>query len=83
MERQRVPGAGSGFGLCFAVRTKELASEPGSVGEYRWDGVGGTFFWVDPERQIGVVLLMQVLPFFDDACKRVVSGFEERLYKVL
>jgi CubicO group peptidase (beta-lactamase class C family) len=53
------PGAGSGFGLGFAVRTKELASEPGPVGEYRWDGVGGTFFWVDPKDDMFVLLMAQ------------------------
>jgi CubicO group peptidase (beta-lactamase class C family) len=53
------PGAGSGFGLGFAVRTKELASEPGPVGEYRWDGVGGTFFWVDPKNDMFVLVMTQ------------------------
>ncbi|CAN5469939.1 serine hydrolase domain-containing protein [soil metagenome] len=53
------PGAGSGFGLGFAVRTRELASEPGPVGEYRWDGVGGTFFWIDPRDDMFVLLMAQ------------------------
>jgi methyl acetate hydrolase len=70
-----------GFGLGFQIAARGTSQR--SAGSYSWAGVFNTFFWVDPERQIGVVLLMQVLPFFDDACKRVVSGFEERLYKVL
>lgn len=53
------PGAGSGFGYGFAVRTKELADEPGPIGEYRWDGVGGTFFWVDPVNDMFVVVMLQ------------------------
>lgn len=53
------PGDGSGFGYGFAVRTKELASEPGPVGEYRWDGVGGTFFWIDPVDNMFVIVMMQ------------------------
>lgn len=53
------PGAGSGFGLGFAVRTQELASEPGPIGEYRWDGVGGTFFWVDPRDDMFVLVMTQ------------------------
>ncbi len=53
------PGAGSGFGLGFAVRTKELASEPGPIGEYRWDGVGGTFFWVYPRDDMFVIVMAQ------------------------
>lgn len=53
------PGTGSGFGLGFAVRTRELAGEPGPIGEYRWDGVGGTFFWVDPGDDMFVVVMAQ------------------------
>jgi CubicO group peptidase (beta-lactamase class C family) len=53
------PGAGSGFGYGFAVRTQELASEPGPVGEYRWDGVGGTFFWIDPQDDMFVLVMTQ------------------------
>ena len=53
------PGPASGFGYGFAVRTKELDSEPGPVGEYRWDGVGGTFFWVDPKDDMFVIVMEQ------------------------
>jgi CubicO group peptidase (beta-lactamase class C family) len=53
------PGAASGFGYGFAVRTKLLASEPGPLGEYRWDGVGGTFFWVDPVDDMFVLVMTQ------------------------
>jgi CubicO group peptidase (beta-lactamase class C family) len=53
------PGAGSGFGLGFAVRTRMLADEPGPIGEYRWDGVGGTFFWVDPVNDMFVLVMTQ------------------------
>jgi CubicO group peptidase (beta-lactamase class C family) len=53
------PGDGSGFGLGFAVRTRELASEPGPIGEYRWDGVAGTFFWIDPKDNMFVIVMTQ------------------------
>ena len=42
------PGATSGFGLGFAVRTSVPPNTPWPLGEYRWDGVGGTFFFIDP-----------------------------------
>lgn len=53
------PGAASGFGYGFAVRTRETAEEPGPLGEYRWDGVGGTFFWVDPVDDMFVLVMTQ------------------------
>ncbi|MGT2434667.1 hypothetical protein ACU4GH_01000 [Bradyrhizobium betae] len=43
------PGASSGFGLGFAVRTSVPPGTSWPLGEYRWDGVGGTFFFIDPE----------------------------------
>jgi CubicO group peptidase (beta-lactamase class C family) len=67
------------FGFGFQIA--EQGTSARSRGSYSWAGVFNTFFWVDPVRQIGVVLLMQVLPFFDDACKAVAAGFEDRLYR--
>ena len=51
------PGDDSGFGLGFAVRTK--ASPPLTSGEYRWDGVGGTFFFIDPGDDMFAIVMMQ------------------------
>jgi hypothetical protein len=35
-----------------------------------------------PSRGIGAIVLMQVLPFYDEAAMRVFAGFEERLVTV-
>ncbi|MGV7212058.1 serine hydrolase domain-containing protein [Bradyrhizobium sp. UFLA05-112] len=51
------PGPDSGFGLGFAVRTE--ANAPLPAGEYRWDGVGGTFFFIDPADDMFVICMMQ------------------------
>jgi CubicO group peptidase (beta-lactamase class C family) len=53
------PGANSGFGLGFAVRTSQPADEPLPLGEYRWDGVAGTFFFIDPKDDMFVICMMQ------------------------
>jgi CubicO group peptidase (beta-lactamase class C family) len=53
------PGNDSGFGLGFAVRTVELPNALLPVGEYRWDGVGGTFFFIDPRDDMFVILMIQ------------------------
>jgi CubicO group peptidase (beta-lactamase class C family) len=54
---------GYGFGLGFAVR-KETGQNwvPGSAGEYRWGGAGGTAFWVDPKEQMVIVWMTQGQP---------------------
>ena len=50
------PSGDSGFGLGFAVRVVASPSLP--TGEYRWDGAGGTFFFIDPKDDMFAVLMM-------------------------
>ena len=51
---------GHGFGLGVAVRTAAgLAAQPGSVGQYFWSGIGGTYFLVDPAEDLFALLLLQ------------------------
>jgi CubicO group peptidase (beta-lactamase class C family) len=55
-----LPGAKYGFGWGFAVRTAEGGpTDAGSVGDYKWDGVGGTHFWIDPKQDMLVVFMIQ------------------------
>jgi len=52
-------GPGYSFGLGFAVRVTEgLAPDNGSVGDYTWNGVAGTNFWVDPKEDMFVVFMI-------------------------
>jgi CubicO group peptidase (beta-lactamase class C family) len=55
-----IPELGLGFGLGFAVRTHIGRNAlPGSVGDFSWSGVSGTYFWVDPKQQLIAILMMQ------------------------
>jgi CubicO group peptidase (beta-lactamase class C family) len=55
-----VPENGIGFGLGFAVRKEAgRCALPGSVGDYSWSGVSGTYFWIDPREQLIAILMMQ------------------------
>ncbi|MET4387706.1 CubicO group peptidase (beta-lactamase class C family) [Bradyrhizobium sp. F1.4.3] len=53
------PGGTSGFGLGFAVRTSVPPATSWPLGEYRWDGVGGTFFFIDPEDDLFGIFMVQ------------------------
>ena len=50
---------GQGFGLGFCVR-KEAGRNPvpGSVGDFYWSGVFGTYFWIDPVEKLVAVLML-------------------------
>jgi CubicO group peptidase (beta-lactamase class C family) len=54
------PEMGTSFGLGFAVRVDPGRNpEPGSVGDFSWAGITGTFFWVDPKEKLVTVLMVQ------------------------
>ena len=54
---------GQGFGLGFSVVT-DLGARgiPGSVGEYGWGGAYHSTYWVDPQEELVVVYLTQIIP---------------------
>lgn len=55
--------AGQGFGLGFSV-LEDLGARgtPGSEGEFGWGGAYHSTYWVDPEEELVVVYLTQVIP---------------------
>ncbi len=51
---------GHGFGLGFCVRTAAgIAPFPGSIGQFFWSGMAGTFFFIDPAEDLFTVFMMQ------------------------
>ena len=71
-----------GFGFQITVADEER-KDLRSPGSYSWSGLSNTHFWVDPEKEIAAVILMQVLPFYDETCIAVYQGFERLVYKHL
>ena len=75
-----LPSAGRdkfSFGFEITASNKENPNLllPGS---YTWAGIYNTHFWVDPRREIAGVLMVQVLPFYDDSVMKLYQDFEER-----
>lgn len=58
-DRNYYPGESSGYGLGVAVRTSVPPGTSWPLGEYRWDGVGGTFFFIDPEDDLFGIFMVQ------------------------
>jgi len=72
------------FGLGFQITVADgKEGRLRSPGSYSWSGLSNTHFWVDPEKGIVAVILMQVLPFYDETCIAVFQGFEELVYEHL
>jgi CubicO group peptidase (beta-lactamase class C family) len=78
-------GAGADkFGLGFQLAAKSKDSETyRRAGSMSWAGIYNTEFWIDPQRKIGGVLLMQTLPFYDDGAIRTLREFEAAVYRAV
>ena len=51
---------GHSFGLGFGVRTQAgVAPFSGSIGQYFWSGMAGTFFWIDPKEDLFAIFMSQ------------------------
>jgi CubicO group peptidase (beta-lactamase class C family) len=54
---------GVGFGLGFATKIDPVRNGyPGSTGSFFWGGLASTLFWVDPEEELVVVFMTQLMP---------------------
>jgi CubicO group peptidase (beta-lactamase class C family) len=75
-------GAADGFGFGFQIHTQAPTGEAPmrSSGSYGWTGIFNTYFWIDPRKEIAVVVLMQFLPAFDDAAVDILHGVERLVY---
>jgi CubicO group peptidase (beta-lactamase class C family) len=76
-------GAGKdrwGLGFQLAAEKQPNRRTPGSG---TWAGIFNTHFFIDPGREIGVVVMMQTLPFYDAASMKVYADVEEAVYMTL
>ncbi len=71
---------GLGFQISAPAKPAPCRRRPGSM---EWAGVNNTYFWIDPCAKIGVVVLMQLLPFYDRAALDVLTRVEARVYEYL
>lgn len=74
-----IPGLLDKFGLGFAINTQPVEGGRAS-GSMAWAGIYNTFFWIDQTGKTTAVLMMQLLPFMDDAAKALLEEFELAVY---
>ena len=70
--------AGVGFGLGFASTLDEVASASVGAGDFYWGGRASTLFWIDPEEDLQVIFMTQLIPSstfnFRGQLKNIVYG---------
>jgi methyl acetate hydrolase len=76
------PGMVKKWGLGFMIST---AAVPGgrSAGSLTWAGLANTYFWIDPQKGVAGVILMQLLPFADGKALALYDAFEKAVYATL
>ena len=76
-------GAGKDrWGLGFQLAA-EKAPNRRAPGSGTWAGIYNTHFFIDPGTEVGVIVMMQTLPFYDEASMKVYAGVEEAVYRNL
>ena len=70
------------WGLGFMINT-ERTKEGRSPGSLAWAGLANTYFWIDPIRNVGGVILAQLFPFADTKVLKLFSAFERAVYNTL
>jgi len=68
------------WGLGFLITTDQVPGKR-SPGSLSWGGINNTFFWIDPERGISGIIMMQFLPFADAKALATYDAFERAVYQ--
>ncbi len=74
-----IAGERDKHGLGF-LRTSAGVGGKRSAGSLSWGGINNTYFWLDPARGVGGVIMMQVLPFADTKALAAYDAFERGIY---
>ncbi|HEX5229663.1 MAG TPA: serine hydrolase domain-containing protein [Bryobacteraceae bacterium] len=73
------PGVKDGFGFGFLINSKPY-DHGRSAGSLAWAGAMNTYFWIDPQKGMAGVIMMQFFPFADPEAIAVLRGFEHAVY---
>jgi CubicO group peptidase (beta-lactamase class C family) len=76
------PGMDSKWGLGFLINP-EKGMFGRSANSLAWAGLPNCYYWIDREKGIGAVVLMQILPSGDMGALKAAAGFEHALYASL
>ncbi len=72
-------GTPKSWGLTFMIN--EAPAPTGrSAGSLAWAGLANTYFWIDPKKNIGGILMMQTLPFVEPKSIALFTAYEKSVY---
>ena len=69
------------FGFGFQIEAAPATAGLRSAGSASWGGIDNTHFWIDPRTGVAAAVLMQVLPYYDEAAIDVLRSVERLVYQ--
>jgi methyl acetate hydrolase len=54
-----------------------------SAGSLAWAGLANTYFWIDPKKNLGGIIMMQTLPFVEPKSIALFTAYEKSVYASL
>lgn len=73
------PGMQKKWGLGFVINT-EQSPWGRSAGSLAWGGIANSYYWLDPTKRVGGVIMTQILPFGDPTVLETFGRFERAVY---
>lgn len=79
LDNEFFPGVEKAWSTAFQINLAPTDTGR-SAGALMWAGLSNCYFWIDPARRTGGVVLMQTLPFADAGATGVWLDFEKAVY---
>jgi CubicO group peptidase (beta-lactamase class C family) len=77
-----IEGQDCKWGLSFLINT-EPTSQGRSAGSLAWAGLGNSYYWIDPAKDVCGVYATQMFPFADAEAFPLFQEFEAAVYQSL
>jgi CubicO group peptidase (beta-lactamase class C family) len=74
------PGMSQKWGLSFLLNTQD-ASTGRSAWSMSWAGLANSYYWIDPKKRLGGVIMTQILPFGDPLILKLYETVETIAYR--
>lgn len=74
------PGMKKRWSLAFLINEQDAPGGGRSAGSLAWAGLGNTYYWIDPKRDLAGVIVTQILPFGDPKVLDLLHAFEREVH---
>ena len=75
-----LPGTTMRWSLAFMTNEADAPGGGRAAGSLAWAGLGNTYYWIDPKRDVAGVIVTQILPFADPKVLALLEAFERAVY---